>query len=40
MDASMAYACAATIGEFGTAHLEPILVKALSRILCSNPKGL
>ena len=29
MDASMAYACAATIGEFRTAHLEPILRKAL-----------
>ena len=29
MDASMAYACAATIGEFRTAHPEPILRKAL-----------
>ena len=29
MDASMAYACDAPIGELRTAHLEPILQKAL-----------
>ena len=29
MDASMVYACDAPVGEFRTAHLEPILRKAL-----------